>query len=88
MKKKILIGVMVIVLAWMVNPIATDPSYDGIKEAYVSCETAGYYKPQSGMVAGYHILPQRCRLLDSGNGWARVQLMDGTICWVPIEVLK
>ena len=78
-----------ILVAWIVNPIATnEPPINKGSEVYVSCETAGFHKPQTGIVAGYHILPQKCHLLDQANGWARVQLQDGTTCWVPSEVLK
>jgi hypothetical protein len=90
MLKKIRFVIIVILVAWMVNPMSTNektPLNEGV-EVYVSCETAGFHKPENGVVAGYHILPQKCHLLDQANGWARVQLQDGTTCWVPYEVLK
>jgi len=87
--KKIRFIIIAIVVAWMVNPMSTKetPLNEGV-EVYVSCETAGFHKPENGVVAGYHILPQKCRLLDQINGWSRVQLFDGTTCWIPSEVLK
>lgn len=81
MIKKIII-VLVLLLV-----VANSTTRDNVEReiGYVS-ETAGFYKPNG--IATYHILPQKCHIIERNNNWAYIQLQDGTSVYVPSEVLK
>lgn len=82
MFKKIIV-ILVLLLA-----VVNSTSKDNIEKelGFVKIETAGFSKP--GKIATYHILPQKCHILERGSNWAKVQLKDGTVAYVPSEVLK
>ena len=82
MLKKIIV-ILVLLLA-----VVNSTSKDSVEKefGFIKMETAGFHKPNS--VAAYHILPQRCHIVERGTEWTQVQLHDGTVAYIPSEVLR